>query len=92
MNMQPTPGATTQMQHQMPMPQSQPGRTNPPAGMQMAPPEDPPEPEDVALEKIRALVAELVRDPRIQTRIQADTVLRRLWQDPGVQQYLMKRP
>lgn len=92
MNMQPNTGAATQMQHQMPIPQAQAGRTNPPGGMQMAPPADPPEPEDAALEKIRAVVAELVRDPRIQARIQSDTALRRLWQDPGVQQYLMKRP
>lgn len=96
MNMPTTPTPTPMqqqmpMQHQMPM-QQQPQAARPPAGMQMAPPADPPAPEDAALEKIRALIAELVRDPRIQARIQADTALRRLWQDAGVQQYLMKRP
>jgi hypothetical protein len=62
-------------------------------GMEMEDePAEKPLPDDVAMEKLRALVAELVRDPDVLARIQADPALRALWQNPGVRQYLLKRP
>ena len=70
---------------------AQPAPADPHAGMVMAPVAQP-APDDVAMEKLRALVAELVRDPEIQALIQADPTLSALWQDPGVRQYLLKRP
>ena len=48
--------------------------------------------DDVAMEKLRALVAELVRDPTVVARIQSDSMLTRLWQDPAVRTVLLKRP
>lgn len=71
---------------------AQPAPPDPHAGMQMDEPGEPPLPDDVAMEKLRALVAELVRDPDVQARIQADPTMRTLWQDAGVRQYLLKRP
>lgn len=71
---------------------AQPAPPDPHAGMEMEEAGEPPLPDDVAMEKLRALVAELVRDPKVQARIQADPALRALWQDPGVRQYLLKRP
>ena len=71
---------------------AQPAPADPHAGMQMEEPGELPLPDDVAMEKLRALVAELVRDPEVLARIQADSTLRVLWQDTGVRQYLMKRP
>ena len=47
---------------------------------------------DAGMEKLRALVAELVQDPRVQTQIQADTALRRRWADEGVRRILLNRP
>lgn len=70
---------------------AQPVPPDPHAGMEMEP-VDQPAPDDVAMEKLRALVAELVRDPEVLARIQADPTLRALWEDPGVRQYLLKRP
>lgn len=70
---------------------AQPVSPDPHAGMDMDP-VDQPVPDDVAMEKLRALVAELVRDPEVQARIQADPALRALWEDLGVRQYLLKRP
>lgn len=92
MNMHPATGGSMQMQHQMPMHEMRPGQANPPAGMQMPPPEQLAAPDDAAMEKLRAIVAELLRDPKILARIEADTALKRRWQDPRIQQYLMKRP
>lgn len=71
---------------------AQPSSPDPHAGMEMGEPAEPPLPDDVAMEKLRALVAELVRDPKVLARIQADPTLRVLWEDPGVRQYLLKRP
>lgn len=47
---------------------------------------------DAGMEKLRALVAELVQDPRVQTQIQSDTALRRRWADEGVRRILLNRP
>jgi hypothetical protein len=71
---------------------AQPAPPDPHEGMEMEGTGKEPLPDDVAMEKLRALVAELVRDPKVQARIQADPTLRVLWQDPGVRQYLLKRP
>jgi len=49
-------------------------------------------PDDVAMEKLRTLVAELVRDPQVLEQIQADSVLRTMWETPSVRQLLLKRP
>ncbi|MEX2284126.1 MAG: hypothetical protein WEE89_16690 [Gemmatimonadota bacterium] len=46
--------------------------------------------EDAAFEKLRLLVAELMRDPAIQARIQNDTVLRRLWSNEQVRQAFIR--
>jgi uncharacterized protein involved in copper resistance len=45
--------------------------------------------DDAGMEKLRLLVAELVRDPSVQARIQADSVLRRRWEDEGVRRVLL---
>lgn len=71
---------------------AQPAPPEPHAGMNMAEPAEELLPDDVGMEKLRALIAELVRDPEVLARIQADPALRELWQDPGVRQYLLKRP
>lgn len=47
--------------------------------------------DDAGMEKLRALVAELVQDPRVQAQIQADTALRRRWADEGVRRVLLNR-
>ena len=47
---------------------------------------------DPAMEKLRALVAELVQDPTVQAQIQADTALRRRWADEGIRRILLTRP
>lgn len=47
---------------------------------------------DAGMEKLRALVTELVQDPRVQAQIQADTALRRRWADEGVRRVLLNRP
>ena len=47
---------------------------------------------DAAMEKLRALVAELVQDPTVQAQIQADTALRRRWADEGVRRIILNRP
>jgi uncharacterized protein involved in copper resistance len=47
--------------------------------------------DDAGMEKLRLLVAELVRDPAVQARIQADSVLRRRWEDEGVRRVLLSR-
>lgn len=44
---------------------------------------------DPGMEKLRALVAELVQDPGVQAQIQADTALRRRWADEGVRRVLL---
>lgn len=46
---------------------------------------------DAGMEKLRALVAELVQDPMVQAQIQADTALRRRWADEGVRRVLLNR-
>lgn len=47
--------------------------------------------DDAGMEKLRALIAELVRDPEVQARIEADTALRRRWADEGVRRILVNR-
>lgn len=44
---------------------------------------------DAGMEKLRALVAELVQDPGVQAQIQADSALRRRWADEGVRRVLL---
>ncbi|MBA2556153.1 MAG: hypothetical protein H0V12_02215 [Chloroflexi bacterium] len=44
--------------------------------------------DDAGMEKLLLLVAELVRDPAVQARIQADSVLRRRWEDEGLRRVL----
>lgn len=44
---------------------------------------------DPGMEKLRALVAELVRDPTVRAQIEADTALRRRWADEGVRRVLL---
>ena len=39
-------------------------------------------------EKLLNLAAELLRDPQVQARVQADTALRRRWQDPEVRRVI----
>jgi hypothetical protein len=39
-------------------------------------------------EKLLSLAAELLRDPQVQARVQADTALRRRWQDPDVRRVI----
>lgn len=46
---------------------------------------------DAGMDKLRTLVAELVKDPRVQEQIQADTALRRRWADEGVRRILLNR-
>lgn len=48
--------------------------------------------DDVGMEKLRMLVSELVRDPKVLERIKADPLLARAWESPAVRQYLLKRP
>jgi hypothetical protein len=48
--------------------------------------------DDAGMEKLRALVAELVQDPVVQARIQADSALRQRWADEGVRRVLLNRP
>ena len=48
--------------------------------------------DDAGMEKLRALVGELVQDPTVQAEIQADTALRRRWADEGVRRIILSRP
>ena len=48
--------------------------------------------EDEGMEKLRALVAELVQDPAVQREIQGDTALSQRWADEGVRRVLLDRP
>lgn len=42
--------------------------------------------------KLRALVAELVQDPAVRARIQADSVLRNRWNDARIRRILLNQP
>ncbi len=44
---------------------------------------------DQGTRKVQQLVTELVEDPVVRQRIQADSVLRNRWQDPGVRRVLL---
>jgi uncharacterized protein involved in copper resistance len=48
--------------------------------------------DDAGMEKLRALVAELVQDSMVQAQIQTDPALRRRWADEGVRRVLLNRP
>lgn len=54
-------------------------------GMQAAPPN----PTD---QKLQRLIAQLVQDSVVRSRIQSDSVLRNRWQDPEVRRVLLGRP
>ena len=49
-----------------------------------------PDQTDPATEKLRLLVVELVRDPVVLARIEADPALRRAWEDEGVRRALLE--
>lgn len=49
----------------------------------------PPNPID---QKVQQLIAQLVQDSVVRSRIQSDTVLRNRWQDPDVRRILLGRP
>ena len=44
---------------------------------------------DQGTRKVQQLVTELVEDPVVRQRIQADSVLRNRWQNPGVRRVLL---